>query len=134
MFIRILVAAMLAGAPASAADRNTTPDGKQSCVGHEANRDLYFKVLDVIFNDIQLDRVEELLAQPVERCQQLLGVGVLGFEILDHFVVVAIAQPVVVVDASVAEGGQFGGTAFGVRRLRSHAVILKQNFLRDPNN
>lgn len=62
MIIRTVLAALLITAPALAADRDTTPDGKQSCIGHEANRDLYFKVLEVIFNGIQLDRVEEFFA------------------------------------------------------------------------
>jgi predicted ester cyclase len=58
----VLIISLLIAAGAAAVDRTTTPDGKQSCVGHEANRDLYFKVLDVIFNGLQLDRVEEFFA------------------------------------------------------------------------
>lgn len=47
------------GAPA---DKLKGPKGEAVCVGHEANRDLYFQVLDVIFNRRRLDRVEEFFA------------------------------------------------------------------------
>ncbi|MBL8644273.1 MAG: ester cyclase [Rhodospirillaceae bacterium] len=43
-------------------DKNSGPKGEAVCVGHEANRDLYFQVLDVIFNKRDLTRVEEFFA------------------------------------------------------------------------
>lgn len=43
-------------------DRTKGPKGEAVCVGHEANRDLYFNVLDEIFNKRNLDRVEEFFA------------------------------------------------------------------------
>lgn len=60
----VLLAGLLlaTGAVAADVDKTKGPKGEAVCVGHEANRDLYFKVLDVIFNKRTLDRVDEFFA------------------------------------------------------------------------
>ncbi len=46
----------------AAKDRNLGPKGDAVCVGHEANRDLYFKVLAEVFNKRDLTNVESYFA------------------------------------------------------------------------
>ncbi|MDX2143815.1 MAG: ester cyclase [Rhodospirillaceae bacterium] len=63
MILVVIAAVVFAGVGrASESDKLKGPKGDAVCVGHEANRDLYFQVLDVIFNKRQLDRVEEFFA------------------------------------------------------------------------
>lgn len=64
MRVVLALATMLAASNAVAAEgaRTMGPKNDTVCVGREANRDLYYKVLEVIFNGRQLDRVEEFFA------------------------------------------------------------------------
>ncbi len=57
--VRCVVAILtLFGVQATAWAQAGPPDSA-TCRGHEANRDLYFTVLKVIFNERQIDRAEE---------------------------------------------------------------------------
>lgn len=63
MILRALVIlATISSVALGASDRDRGPKGEATCIGHEANRDLYFTVLDIIFNKRNLDRVEEFFA------------------------------------------------------------------------
>ncbi len=58
----LMAAVTTAAAQEASTDRNLGPKGEAVCVGHEANRDLYFKVLAEIFNKRDLTNVENYFA------------------------------------------------------------------------
>jgi len=64
MLISIIISAVIltGRVQAQGPDKTKGPKGDVVCAGHEANRDLYFKVLDEIFNKRNLARVEEYFA------------------------------------------------------------------------
>ena len=70
--------------------------------------------------DAAADLLEDAVAQRVVRRQDRVGVGVLGLEVGDDVGVVALAQPVPVVDPLVAVQREHDGVAGSIRGCRGH--------------